>query len=43
MQVSCDGEQPGAKPGIRSQAAGVFHEPQPSFLEQVLGNIPPVR
>src|SRR5262249_25484650 len=39
MQVPGDSEQQRAEPGVRSQTSRVFHEPQPGFLEQVLGNV----
>jgi len=40
MQVSGDGEQPGAERGIGPEPPGVSDEPQPGFLEQVFGHLP---
>ena len=43
MQVPGDRKQPRGEPGIRSQTSRVFHEPQPRFLKQILGNVPTSR
>ena len=43
VQVARDREQPGSQPGVGPQPSGVLDEPQPGFLEQVLGDVPAAR
>src|SRR5262245_23009184 len=43
VQVARDSEQPGTETGVRTQTLRVYDQPQPGLLDEVLGNVAPIR